>query len=185
MAWHKQHKVNSKDKILASAAALFTRHGFEKVSINQVMASAKMTRGAFYSHFESKSDLYAQAIIKAAVLAKQQQLEQCSDDLRTMSLTYLSAEHRDEKLENLCPLAFLVTDINQQDEVVKNTYTKIFKGFIEQTQSLTQSKSAALQSAALLIGGLALAKAINDHALSDDLLIACQTGVTELTVRND
>ena len=47
MAWHKTHKEQSKDKILRSAAMLFTHHGFDKISIDQIMKVAKMTRGCF------------------------------------------------------------------------------------------------------------------------------------------
>ena len=56
MAWQDTHKAQSKDRILTSAAMLFTHHGFEKISIDQVMKNAELTRGAFYSHFKSKSD---------------------------------------------------------------------------------------------------------------------------------
>ena len=184
MGWHKQHKENSKDKVLNSAAALFTRHGFEKVSIDQVMKNAQLTRGAFYAHFKSKSDLYAQAIVKAARSAQKEQRLQCNSTLLDISQSYLSQAHRDEKLNIPCPLAALVTDINQQNETVKDTYTSIFKAFINQTQPYTHNRNKALQSAALMIGGLALARALSDKTLSDDLLIACQEGIAEL-VRED
>lgn len=180
MAWNEQHKINSKEKILASAAQLFTRHGFEKVSINQVMSKAKMTRGAFYSHFTSKSDLYAQSIVTAGVLAKKDHLTHCNDNFKRLTQRYLSREHRNESIENVCPLAFLVSDINQQDTQVKNTYTKVFEGFINHAHQYADSEQSALQAATLMIGGLALAKAINDETLSDKLLIACQEGVSSL-----
>ncbi|MCO4798785.1 MAG: TetR/AcrR family transcriptional regulator [Colwelliaceae bacterium] len=181
MAWHKQHKENSKNKILTSAANLFTRFGFEKVSINQVMEKAELTRGAFYSHFNSKSELYAQAITKAGVLARDEHIKNCDGSFMGVTKRYLSNEHRNKKLKNLCPLAFLVTDINQQNNTVKDTYTNVFKGFVENAKQQTNSNQTALQTVALMIGGLALAKAINDTSLSDDLLIACQEGIATLT----
>ncbi|WP_206484098.1 TetR/AcrR family transcriptional regulator [Thalassotalea sp. G2M2-11] len=180
MAWEKSHKLKSKQRILESAAQLFTRYGFEQVSINQIMANAKLTRGAFYSHFSSKSDLYAQAMIKGSQLAKEQHTHDSTTCLATLSQRYLSQAHRDEQLQHLCPLAFLISDINQQDENVKNTYTEVFKRFIDNAQRLTKDENTALQTAALMIGGLALAKAVNDNELSDKLLIACQSGVSQL-----
>lgn len=62
MPYRKQHKEQSRERILGSALCLFTRQGFDKTSIDQVMTHADLTRGAFYSHFDSKQDLYAQAI---------------------------------------------------------------------------------------------------------------------------
>jgi len=180
MAWHKQHKENSKDRILTSAAELFTRHGFSAVSIDQVMTNTELTRGAFYAHFSSKSDLYAQAIGKAVNLAKNELLLGCSNDLKQMSQRYLSIQHRDEALQAPCPLACLVSDINQQNQQVKTAYTKVLSGFVNYTDKHTQDKNTALQSIVLMVGGMALAKAVNDEELSKDLLLACQQGVSNL-----
>lgn len=51
-------KAKSRERILKSAVELFSRQGFEKVSIGQIMKLAKMTHGAFYAHFASKEALY-------------------------------------------------------------------------------------------------------------------------------
>jgi len=144
------------------------------------MKNAQLTRGAFYSHFSSKSDLYAQAIRQAGSLAKNQHLSNYPDGLNNLINRYLSKAHRDEKVENLCPLAFLVTDINHQNNTVKDTYTDVFKGFVKYARSQTNNQQTALQMAALMIGGLALAKALNDEEVSDELLVACQKGITQL-----
>ncbi len=184
MAWDKQHKANTKERILASAAELFTRYGFEQVSINQVMANARLTRGAFYAHFSSKSELHAQALLKAARQARTQQIELSESCLPSLAKSYLSQAHRDQELQHLCPLAFLVSDINQQDATVKNTYTQVFKGFVENAQTLTDNKRVALQTSVLMIGGLALAKALNDTTLSDNLLNACQQAIATLNEAN-
>jgi len=58
MPYPKDRKTKSRDRILDSAVDLFSRYGFDKVSIGQIMKSAKMTHGAFYAHFESKEALY-------------------------------------------------------------------------------------------------------------------------------
>ena len=51
------HRAAVKKTIIDSARKLFNRHGFENVSIQQVMAGAGLTHGGFYSYFKSKSDL--------------------------------------------------------------------------------------------------------------------------------
>lgn len=53
MAWKESHKLESRQRILAAAAELFTRKGFNQVGIDEVMLAAGMTRGAFYAHFNS------------------------------------------------------------------------------------------------------------------------------------
>ena len=57
MPWTTEHKQKSREKILSSAARLFTKKGFDAVSIDDVMRLAGLTRGAFYAHFKSKSDV--------------------------------------------------------------------------------------------------------------------------------
>lgn len=56
------HRSEVKKKIVASARRLFNRHGFEGVSLDAIMAGAGLTRGGFYSYFESKSELYAEVL---------------------------------------------------------------------------------------------------------------------------
>ena len=180
MAWQKTHKEQSKDKILQSAAMLFTHHGFDKISIDQVMNKAQMTRGAFYSHFHSKSDLYAQAISKAADIAQQRRPVNCPENLTKIAEYYLSGKHRDENWQQACPLAFLVSDISQQNAQVKSTYTQTFNNFITLTEKLAANREKALQSAVLMIGGLAIARALDDKNLSDELLKACQQAIGKL-----
>ncbi|TWX66281.1 TetR/AcrR family transcriptional regulator [Colwellia demingiae] len=185
MAWQETHKEQSKDRILKSAAMLFTHHGFEKISIDQVMKNAELTRGAFYSHFSSKSDLYAQAISKAAKVAYKRKPVNCPQNMKDFAQYYLSSEHRDNNYEQACPLAFLVSDISQQDNQVKETYTKTLKAFLAQAQSLTVSREKALQSAVLMIGGLAISRALDDKDFSNELLAACQKGVISLSTEED
>lgn len=181
MAWQETHKEQSKDRILASAAMLFTHNGFEQISIDQVMKKAELTRGAFYSHFTSKSDLYAQAIRKASQVAYKRRPIDCPKNLNDFAQYYLSKEHRDNEHKQACPLAFLVSDISQQDNQVKATYTQVMKKFVKQAQSITQDREKALQSAVLMIGGLALSRALSDRSFSNELLSACQVGVTSLS----
>ena len=56
------HREQVRQKIVESARRLFNRSGFESVSVDSIMAHAGLTRGGFYSYFESKSDLYAEVL---------------------------------------------------------------------------------------------------------------------------
>jgi len=62
MAYPTGHRTEVKRKIVGSARRLFNRHGFDNVSITQIMAGAGLTHGGFYSYFKSKSDLYAEVL---------------------------------------------------------------------------------------------------------------------------
>ncbi|MFK4145289.1 ScbR family autoregulator-binding transcription factor [Streptomyces sp. NPDC004065] len=49
--------------IITAAADLFDRYGYERTSLSDIVAHAKVTKGALYFHFAAKEDL-AQAIME-------------------------------------------------------------------------------------------------------------------------
>jgi AcrR family transcriptional regulator len=60
MPYPAEHRSKVRRNIIDSARRLFNRHGFESVSVQQIMAGAGLTHGGFYHYFKSKSDLYAE-----------------------------------------------------------------------------------------------------------------------------
>jgi TetR/AcrR family transcriptional regulator, transcriptional repressor for nem operon len=56
------HRTEVRLKIVWSARRLFNRHGFDSVSVAQIMVGAGLAHGGFYSYFKSKSDLYAEVL---------------------------------------------------------------------------------------------------------------------------
>ncbi|EST34598.1 ScbR family autoregulator-binding transcription factor [Streptomyces roseochromogenus] len=57
--------------IITAAADLFDRHGYESTSLSDIVAHAKVTKGALYFHFAAKEDL-AQAILELNARAGKQ-----------------------------------------------------------------------------------------------------------------
>ena len=50
------------EKILEGAKTLFLLNGYERTNLREICASAGMTNGAFYRHFESKEDLFCKLV---------------------------------------------------------------------------------------------------------------------------
>jgi hypothetical protein len=50
-----RYRIDLEEKLLAPGT-ISNRHGFESVSIHQIMAGAGLTHAGFYSYFDSKSD---------------------------------------------------------------------------------------------------------------------------------
>jgi AcrR family transcriptional regulator len=48
----------TRTKLLAAAETLFTKHGFAGTSVEEIAEAAGFTRGAFYSNFEDKDDIF-------------------------------------------------------------------------------------------------------------------------------
>ena len=52
-----ESRAQTRERLLETAEALFTKNGFEATSIEDVAETAGYSRGAFYSNFKSKDDL--------------------------------------------------------------------------------------------------------------------------------
>ena len=176
MGWKKEHKENTKQRILQSAAKLFAHNGFKRISIDDVMRQAGLTRGAFYSHFKSKSELYVEAMLYGSKVAR----NKLSDvfDVDTIVNGYLSEEHVEGE-ERHCPLAFLVSDINHQNQTIRDTYTSTFNSLIDKMQQSGLNRQQAIKQCVLMIGGVAISRALNDKPLVKELLASCKHNVSE------
>ncbi|SCE97734.1 transcriptional regulator, TetR family [Micromonospora haikouensis] len=73
---------NTRKSLIASALELFERRGFDRTSVQEIADRAKLTKGAFYHHFESKDDLlrHIQEEYLEAQLAAIAKIEAGSDD---------------------------------------------------------------------------------------------------------
>ncbi len=182
MPWPNEQKERSREKILQSAFGLFTARGYDKVTISDVMRETQMTHGAFYNHFNSKQQLYAEAIdagARASALAKLQHTELQGVDLLTELLRgYLDVAHVRQE-HSPCPLAFLATDVANGEEEVRGAYTQLFKRlitFMSKTlpADTPQRRERALALAAMMIGAVAVSRALNDERTVKALLRACR-----------
>jgi len=185
MPWPVTQRATTRQMILDSAARIFALEGFEKVSIDTIMESAGLTRGAFYSHFASKTELYTEAIRNAANAGGAILEEAGKDGLQQVVKDYLRMDHRDASRMH-CPLAFMVNDAAQQDGAIQESYTQVLAAFITRLESglktttETNTRQHALQIAVGMIGGLALARAVADDQLAQEILTACQQGCLQL-----
>ncbi len=102
MPYSPSHKPKTRIRIVNAASALFKKHGFENVTIDQVMAAAGLTRGGFYAHFKNKEDLFVacvengMSLLSSPVLAKLRKAELSGDDwVTSFAELYLSRVHID------------------------------------------------------------------------------------------
>jgi TetR/AcrR family transcriptional regulator, transcriptional repressor for nem operon len=174
MASQLDHRGQVRQKIIQSALQLFNRHGFTAASIDDIMAGAGMTRGGFYSYFQSKSELYAEAI-SCFVTGKREDAtgETASDRAIKLLRDYLSSQHF-EDLETSCPLIGLPNDVSRNDQSVRQAQEAALRMMVDTfeggtTSASLPSRQVALALTALCLGGMVLARAIEDRTLADEL----------------
>ncbi|MDH5547846.1 MAG: TetR/AcrR family transcriptional regulator [Gammaproteobacteria bacterium] len=181
MPYTGEHKQQSRQRILESAYRLFSSRGYDNVSINEIMNEASMTRGGFYAHFENKSALYQESIRYAASVSglKQNKPESVDGEswIHTLLEGYLHKQNLDGECQ--CPLASLATDVAVRDPQIRKAYTETFKGMNAIIQKYVDTYSdcerqGVMATTAMMIGGLAVARALNDKRLAEELLEACK-----------
>lgn len=188
MPWPSEQKARSRERILQSAFALFAARGYDKVTISDVMREAQLTHGGFYSHFRSKQELYAEAITAGGRASAQAKLQDSPsaglERLTYLVRAYLSEAHVRQD-HTPCPLAFLATDVANGEEAVRGAYTQAFKrlvAFINKALpgDTPARRERALAVSALMIGGVAVARALDDERTVKALLDACSEMGEEL-----
>jgi TetR/AcrR family transcriptional repressor of nem operon len=188
MPYTPEHKRQSRERILESAAQCFLHQGYERTGIDEIMQHSGMTRGAFYAHFKNKSELYAKAMLHAASYGRFLQTQTTAEDdparIERLIAGYLSREHlQDEKTP--CPMAFLVTDVVSREPEVRQTYTRIYKRMNRimgryLQQHPPHGADSILAVTAMMIGGVALGRALDDPVFSERLLASCRQAATRL-----
>ncbi len=142
MPYTKDHKANSRDRILTSAIDLFSRYGFEKVSISQIMRDAKMTHGAFYSHFESKEALFQASFLETIKRSRAARL--VKGPLSIPHLTNLVKHYWNlrelEKNNRPGPEVLLFNEAGNQNAQVR----KLFEESYENLKKMVETRLLAL-----------------------------------------
>ena len=190
MPYPPSHRCEVRTRIIESARRLFNRHGFESVSVQKIMAGAGLTHGGFYSYFESKSDLYAEVLSCFFTDPNWKNHWDGVEIDKTKNLgpqvvrAYLSRQHF-EDVENSCPMIALPTDVSRSGKTAKAAFENVFRAMVNllEHSSTTKGSSRSTEAkaiAALCIGGMVVARALEDRATADELRAACMSVALEL-----
>jgi len=165
----REQVLENKRTILEAAGRLFREHGFDSVTVADVMKSAGLTHGGFYGYFKSKDDLIAQAL--AEVLGR---AATPPADLATYGARYLSSDHRNN-VAGGCPVAALASETTRQTGGARAEMTAGLKAQIERLSRIApgtpaHKRRAAIGSWAAMVGAMILARMSDDAELSDEVL---------------
>lgn len=185
MPYTPEHKQKTRDSIVASARNLFIEKGYTEVSIDEIMADAGLTRGGFYNHFKNKEDLFKAAIDSFMACDYFETLGAppfdksfCATALANHFVTAYLSKHHMRGGNGVCPLIALPTDVARAAPAIKASYQKLFEGMLGIFERAVkpgtdqEMQERALTLAATCVGGMVLARALGDNALSDRIRAA-------------
>ena len=184
----REQAAENRERIVQVAAKLFRERGFDGIGVADLMKAAGLTHGGFYGHFGSKEDLAAEAsdrALKDTLQYWSTVIDKAPDEaFSTIVNRYLSEGHRDTPGKG-CLMAALGSDLGRQARPVRRVVTDGIQAFIGQLMQLVpgKSKSArrrqALTDFAAMVGAVTIARAVDDPALSKDVLDAVASSLLE------
>lgn len=160
-------KARTRAEIFDHAARLFRLRGYGGTTVDDIMLAAGLTRGAFYAHFASKDDLFAEVVraghgllVRTRATGPQAAIDAylAKDDLAANALA--------------CTLAALPSDVARAALPARLAYANALHALIGEFAGNRPRKldADATVAAILAVGAVSLARASGDTRLSDWLL---------------
>jgi TetR/AcrR family transcriptional repressor of nem operon len=179
----REKAAEHRDRIIDAAGALFRTKGFGGIGVADIMKAADLTHGGFYGHFASKDDLVAQAsrraMARAAVNWAKVVADATEEPYAALLTHYLSPRHRDDPGKG-CAFAALSGDAARGSKTVRRAFAEGLQPLLDILAEAIPGRSKAvrrrkaLTAMAALVGALTLARAVDDAALSGEILEAAQ-----------
>ncbi|MGR9060410.1 TetR/AcrR family transcriptional regulator (plasmid) [Rhizobium leguminosarum] len=199
MRYSAEHKQETRTRVIAAAGQVFRKEGYGGAGIDALTKAAGVTNGAFYGHFKSKGEAF-----RTAVLTGLEELRQGIAALKarqpkawlTTFVGYYLGYKRTCDLSESCALPSLSPDVMRADDETRSAYTAELKRLIEEVavglpegeipgQSETRREDQAILLLAMLSGGVTLARAASDPALSKRIAdVIAQAALTAIEPGN-
>ena len=178
MGHSRANKTESHQRIVGVAATRFREAGVDGVGVADLMKDAGLTHGGFYRHFASRDDLVAEAIEWA--LADGGTAVSAIANRKTSALpalidAYLSVAHRDG-LATSCAVTTLAGDVARCSQRARSAYSRQVATYLELLTKLVvggtrkSRRAKAIAALSALVGAVSMARAVNDEALSREIL---------------
>jgi AcrR family transcriptional regulator len=178
------HREDVRSAIIRAAAELFPRSGYSATTLGDIAAAAGFTKGAIYSNFGGKPELFAATVAEQFASRVGQAIETASS---------LSGNHRDDLARHLAELVLtdrwsLLTNefriVAQHDAVAAEVYAELRQRYADDLAARLRAGAPALRlhpqvdyaaTATLLltvISGLAMEHAIAPETTTPEVIEA-------------
>jgi TetR/AcrR family transcriptional regulator, transcriptional repressor for nem operon len=184
MRYSQEHKLETRRRIVYEASRRFRGQGSEGFSIADLMHDLKLTHGGFYRHFNSKEQLFAEALVSAvreahAKLTPGSGGNSPASPQRVIIVRYLRPWHWANPAEG-CPLAALASEMPRQPRAVRAAFDQALETYMDGIERLLPGKTRPERQRNFFVlfsgmaGTLSLARAVSDEQTRARLLHAAK-----------
>jgi len=183
MSHPKDQKARTRQLILQSAAALFPKQGYNATSIDEVMRGCGLTRGGFYAHFSSKSELYSQSLRLAGDGLREGLRDTAPESAcptAAASGDWLASTfgHQSDGPAAREALSFLALDVGSRQPEVREAYSDALKNLsdrlIHEHSAPDSGDDTPFATMAMMVGALAITATLDDEDLKTRIVTACR-----------
>ena len=185
MRYSKEHMQETRSKIYQAALDKFRSEGFHGIGVDGISKAAGVTSGAFYKHFGSKANAFREVLSEGLGILRdgieRNRAEKGDKWLEPFIKWYFSRpEETDAAAGNLlpmqggCALPTLSPEVARTDEETQAIYEQELLEIVKALKAglpkeTPMKKQAAWSILATMIGGVALARAVQDEALAEEI----------------
>jgi TetR/AcrR family transcriptional regulator, transcriptional repressor for nem operon len=184
MRYPPQQKERTRARLVHMASRRFRRHGAEGVAIADLMRELKLTHGGFYRHFDSKEQLFAEAVERGFEEVAEKLMQIGAEtppggELKAIIEAYLSPEHCANPAEG-CLVAALAQEIARHPRAVRLEFEGAMRRYGSHLAKFLPGKTDSERQANFLVlfsgmaGALGLARAVVDESVRHQILQAAR-----------
>jgi len=176
MGHSQDEKAKNHQRIVDVAARRIREAGTDGPGVAEIMGEAGLTHGGFYKHFDSRDDLVAEAVdaaIEQGLDGFREATADAKDPLAAFVDWYLSTDHREDPGTG-CSVVALGADVARSGDRVRAAYRGQVERYIADMEGLLgddqDARRRAIAAVSSMVGAMLIARAVDDEALSDEIL---------------
>ena len=171
-------KLETRQRLLEGVGRGFRQSGFGGIGVDGLAKEAGVTSGAFYKHFDSKADAFRETIVDGMLRLKEGVLQfqkQHGKHWWRQFVSFYLHERRTCDLSVSCVLPSLTEEVVRSGESSRLAFETELREIAAiiatgpETLDRPDDMEAAFASLATLLGGVTLARAVNDPDLAKSI----------------
>lgn len=179
MRYPPEHKAAARAKLIAAGGALAKQQGFSNTGMDALTAAAGVTTGAFYSQFQSKTELLDAIVDHELLRTIDAFAGKSGAELQHVIAWYLSPAHAAHP-DAGCPIPALGPEIARANDAIRQHFEARLDELVTTLEAGTADRSKAWALLAQAVGGVLLARAVLNQATSEEILSSARDASTRL-----
>ncbi len=197
MRYSKEHKEQTRARIFDAALRKFRSDGYCGIGVDGMAKAAGVTSGAFYVHFESKSEAFQTVVVEGLVQLREAIENRRENDpdnwVETFTRWYFSVPRSQQKktaaallpMQGGCALPTLSPEVVRAGDETREAYQEelllvvdtIADGLPDHIKGKKDRRNVTWAMLSVMIGGVILGRSVHDKKLVNEISKAAVSAI--------